>query len=44
MSPAIITLIILVFDIAIFLIDLVPLGTAALIVAMALYFTGVIDE
>ena len=43
MSPAIITLIILVFAIAIFVTEIVPMGTAALIVAMALYFTGVID-
>ncbi|HCC3285792.1 TPA: SLC13/DASS family transporter [Salmonella enterica] len=43
MSPAIITLLVLVVAIIIFVSDRLPMGLVAFMVPMALYFTGVID-
>jgi len=43
MSPAIITLIILVVAIALFVSDKLPMGLIAFMVPIALYFTGVIE-
>ena len=43
MSPAIITLIILVIAIALFISDKLPMGLVAFMVPVALYFTGIIE-
>ncbi len=43
MSPAIITLLVLVVAIIIFVSDRLPMGLVAFMILMALYFTGVID-
>ena len=42
MSPAVITLIILVVAVVLFIIDKLPMGLVAFMVPLALYFTGVI--
>ena len=43
MSPAILTLVILVISCALFVTELLPMGVTAFITALTLYFTGIID-
>lgn len=43
MSPAILTLLILVAAVILFVSELLPMGLTALLVALSLYFTGIID-